>query len=293
MIDISKIKSFLKLLVLNPISTNEEISNFKRSIRDEELQSMERTFFTLYPFQFFNDAIRVIHKSVFNYSANFYVYDYLKINDEAFTTEFGYRFEKYIELGVKEISYKYLNETELKKMLPLNSNTVDYHLSEYNVFLECKAIEIQPYTSVNPTDELLFNSLKDSILKAYFKQLLPVSKIISKGGENWGIILTYKKFFYSHFVDLFELGRGKFEYQNSTHLPAENVFIMDIHTWDKVIQIIKNKQATILEILSMAKESNSFKATKKQTFDMHLDKFDIQKFNLTYLNEEIEKLRIR
>lgn len=88
MTSIDKSNAFIKLLVLDPVNPNEDINNFKRSVRAEELQSMERTFFTLYPFQLFNYNIKVIHEKVFNYSANFYLYDYLKINDEAFTTEF-------------------------------------------------------------------------------------------------------------------------------------------------------------------------------------------------------------
>jgi hypothetical protein len=290
---IDNVGAFLKLLVLDPINPNEKIINFKRSVRAEELQSLERTFFTLYPFQFFNNGIRVIHKSVFNYSAIYYIYDYLKANDKDFTTEFGLRFEKYIELGIREVSFKYLNETEIEKKLPPHSTTVDFHLTEFNVFIECKAIEIQPYPSVNPTDDLLYNSLKDSILKAYFKQLVPVSKALNGYGENWGIILTYKKLFWSHFVDLYQLGKEKFESQDDNHLPPENVFITDIYTWDKVVQIIKNRQATIVDILKIAKGNNSVRDTKKATFDMHLDAYDIQKYNLTYLTDEVEKLKIR
>jgi hypothetical protein len=291
--DINKVKSFLKLLVLDPINPNEKIVNFKRSVRAEELQSLERTFFTLYPFQFFNNGIRVIHKSVFNYSTIYYIYDYLKANDGAFTTEFGLRFEKYIELGIKEVPFEYLNETEIERKLPPHSTTVDFYLTDFNVFIECKAIEIQPYPSVNPTDDLLYSSLKDSVLKAYFKQLVPVSKALNGDGENWGIILTYKKLFWSHFVDLYKLGKEKFDLQDDIHLPPENVFITDIYTWDKVVQIVKSGQATILDILKIAKANNSVGKTKKATFDMHLDIYDIQKYDLTYLTDELEKLKIR
>lgn len=286
-----KVKSFLGLLVLNPADSNEKILNYK-SVRSEELQSMERTFLTLYPFQFFNNNVRLVHRSVFNYSAKYYVYDYLKINDPQFTTEFGLRFEKYVELGIQEISYRYLNETELEKILPLHSNIVDFQLTDYNVFIECKAIELQQYPSINPTDELLYSSLKDSILKAYFKQLLPVSKLLNGDGENWGIILTYKKLFWSHFVDLYQLGKDKFEFNDNNHLPPENVFITDIYTWDRIVQIIKNDQATILDILNAAKANNSTMATKKQSFDMHLDIYHIKKYDLTYLKDEIEKLKM-
>ncbi len=291
--DTKNVRKFLKLLVLDPINPNEKIQNFKRNIKKEELQSMERSFFTLYPFQVFNNGIKLIHKSIFNYSINYYIYDYLKANDNKFTTEFGYRFEKYIEYGIKEMNYDYLNETDLKKMLPENSNVIDFYLKDYNIFIECKAIELQPYTSVNPTDELLYNSLKDSILKAYFKQLINVSIEISEENENWGIILTYKKFFWSHFIDLYDLGKDKFSLNNDyNQLPPENVFIIDIYTWDKIVNIVNEGHSSLIDILKIAKENNAKPETKKQSFDMHLDQFEINQLNLSYLQNEIEKLKI-
>lgn len=288
-----KVDKFLNLTVLNPGTTKESIQEFKRKINKEDLQSLETTFFTMYPFQTFDNQIKVIHKSVYNHFVNYYIYDYLKSNDENFTTEFGNRFEKYIEFGLKEIKLVYDSENTLKKILPKNSNVVDFRISDYNIYLECKAIEIQPYTSVNPTDELLYNSLKDSILKAYFKQLLNVAKKLTPDEENWGIILTYKELFWSNFTNLFELGKDKFSNSvDSEFLPAENVFIIDIYTWDKIIQIIKDKKATLLEILQLAKLNNSDPKTAKQLFHMHLDVYHLEKMDHSYLISEIEQLKI-
>jgi hypothetical protein len=288
------VNNFLDLTLLKPINTKESIQKFKRKINDENLQSLETTFFTLYPFQLFDNKIKIIHKSVYNHFVNYFIYDYLKSNDEKFTTEFGSRFEKYIELGLKETKIIYDNEAKLKKILPKNSNVVDFRIPEYNIYLECKAIEIQPYTSVNPTDELLFNSLKESILKAYFKQLLTAAKELTPNEENWGIILTYKELFWSDFTSLFELGKDKFpNYLDYNLLPAKNVFIIDIYTWDKIIQIIKDKKATLIEILKLAKSNNSDYKTSKQLFEMHLDDYNLKNLNLSYLVDEIEQLKIK
>lgn len=289
-----KVKNFLKLTVLNPGDTKETIQNFKRSINRTDLQSLETTFFTMYPFQVFNNQIKVIHKSVYNHFVNYYIYDFLKSRDEQFTTEFGNRFEKYIEFGLKEIHIKYNDENTLRKILPKNSNVVDFNVPDSNIYLECKAIEIQAYTSVNPTDELLYNSLKDSLLKAYFKQMINVAKTLTPDEENWGIILTYKELFWSNFSNLFELGKDKFPNSvDSKYLPPENVFIMDIYTWDKIIQIIKDKKATLIEILQLAKSNNSNPQTSKQLFHMHLDAYNLEKISLSYLDSEIEQLKIK
>ena len=104
---------------------------------------------------------------------------------------------------------------------------------------------------------------------------------------------SYKKLFWSHFSDLYELGREKFSNaKDNGHLPPENVFIIDLYTWDKIIHIVKDGQTSLLDILKTAKINNSKPETKKQSFDMHLDIFDINKLNLTYLVDELEQLEI-
>jgi hypothetical protein len=290
---IDKVKNFLNLLTLNPFNVSESISKFKHKINKEDLQTMEMTFFTMFPFQLFKTQIKLVHESVFNHTINYYVYDFLKSHDNEFTTEFGYRLEKYIGLGLKELKVKCVTETELKKVLPPKSNLVDF-IVEDNIFIESKATEIQAYPNVNPTDELIYSSLKSSIFKAYFEQLVSVSKVLNPISENWGIIVTYKELFWSHFSKLFEIGKDKYEsIQNYDHLPPENVFIIDIYTWDKIVQIVKDKKATLLEILQLAKLNNSKPETSKQLFTMHLDIYCPIKFDLSYLQEEIKMLDLK
>lgn len=289
-----KVKSFLQLLVLNPLNPVEKILDFKRNINKVELQSMETTFFTIFPFQIHNNQIKLVHKSVFIHTINYYVYDYLKSNDEFFPTEFGRRFEKYIELGIKEMEYKYKTEKQLEKILKEKSNLIDFQLENDNIYLECKAVEIQAISMVNPTEEILYNSMKGSILKAYFKQLLNVSKQISPNEENWGIILTYKELFWSRFTNLYELGKDKFD--NSSDfmiMPPENVFLIDIYTWDRIVQIVKDKKATLLEILQKAKLNNSNDETAKALFSMHLDEYNLERFDLSFLKDELKSLEFK
>lgn len=289
-----KVIKFLQLLILDPVNPNEKIKNFKRGLKKEELQSMEKTFFTLYPFQYFNGKIKLIHESVFNYSINYYIYDFLKSNDDKFTTEFGLRFEKYVELGIKELNVNYTPENELKKILPKKSKVVDFFIEDSNIFIECKAIELQAYPSVNPTDELIYNSLKDSLIKAYFQQLLSVSNVLKTTEENWGIILTYKKLYWSQFTDLYNIANTKIkEKVDIRHLPPDNVFIIDIYTWDRIVNIVKNEKTTLIEILKFAKKNNAEQKTRKQSFDMHLDDFKNNTLNLSYLKSEINQLNLK
>jgi len=286
-----KVVKFIKQLLLNPINPTESIRSFKRGIDREDLQIMETTFFVMFPFQLVRGKIKLIHESVIKYVINYYIYDLLKSEDEKFTTDFGYRLEKYVELGLNEINEKYEFETVLKKRLPKHSKVVDFLLPEQNIFIECKATELQPYPAVNPLDNLLINSLKSSLLKAYFEQLIPVAKALSPNSENWGVIITYKELFWSRFAELFELGKDIYSSANeSKFITYDNVFIIDIYTWDKVIQVVKDKKATLLDILKLAKKNNSNPQTSKQTFDMHLDVFKIKQLDLSYLQPEHDLL---
>lgn len=285
-------RKFLFLLSIDEETSIVKIDEFRRQLRDQELQPMETSFFTMSPFQLFNGKLRVIHQGIMNYVANYFIYDYLKSNDEKFPKEMGSRVEKYVEFGLNEIKYNFIKEIELIKQLPKHSKVIDYYLPNENIYIECKAIEIPSYPLVNPKDELLYNSMKDSLMKAYFNQLLNIAKFMNSNGENYGIIITYKELFWSDFSELFEIGKNMHPNSNESHiLPPENVFIIDLYTWDKIIQLIKDKKTTLLEILVNAKNDNKNPVTRKLLFSMHLDVYKLNKFNLSYLNEELEILK--
>lgn len=291
-IPLEKLKAYVNLLTLNPSKIELSINNFKKALRNQEFQNLEVTFFTMYPFQIYNDRLRLVHESVFSYVVNYYIYDFLKENDSNFTTEFGSRVEKFVKIGLDELSIKYKVESELKRIVGRKSNVIDFYLPDENIFIECKASELQAYPTVNPTDELIYNSLKSSFIKAYFEQLNPVAEKLNPNEENWGIIITYKEFFYSQYSPLFEIGKDKYPNLEIKHLPPENVFIIDLYTWNKIVHIIKNENRSIKELLLKARENNKQPQTMKQFFEMHLEDYDISHLNLSYLEKEKNEIMI-
>ena len=70
-------------------------------------------------------------------------------------------------------------------------------------------------------------------------------------------------------------------------LPAENVFVIDISTWDKIVQILKYENITLFEILQKAKKLNQVELSKD--FNTHLNGYNIQHCKLDYLGEEYKK----
>lgn len=100
--------------------------------------------------------------------------------------------------------------------------------------------------------------------------------------DNWGIIITYKEFYWSHFKKLYDIGAKNYENVETSHIPPENVFVIDIYTWNIIVQIIKDEKITLLDILKKAKANNSDPQTAKMLFKMHLDDYKSSTLNLKY-----------
>ena len=289
---VETLKTYIKLLMLEEENVLKINDSYKKSFINSELQPFEISFFTMYPFQNLSGSINIIHKSIFAHTCCYYIYDYLKDNDPSFTEEFGKRFEKYVEIGLLEANTSFITENDLRKLYGKKEKVVDYLVND-NVLIECKGIEPKSLPSVKPSNDLIYNSLKDSIIKAYTQQMLNVIKNKEDKKEYYGLIITYKNFYYSSMQDLWatlENDVEKFCTENNLDenpLPAENVFVIDISTWDKIVQILKYENITLFEILQKAKKLNQVELSKD--FNTHLNGYNIQHCKLDYLGEEYKK----
>lgn len=281
-------RKFLNLLMIDPENAGEKIKNAPYTLTKEDIQSFERTFFTIYPLQIYKKKyMKVVHPAVLAHAMNYYIYDILK-QAPLFSEEFGYRVEKYVACGLSEIAANFITEVELEKRLPQHSKLVDFTLENDGILIECKAVELSASTSVIPTKERLYSSYKDSIIKAYTSQMLGVVTKLTAHEDFFGIILTYKEMYWSKFEDLYDLVKDQIKETHDTSiLPPRNVFIIDLLTWDKMVQIVKDGKATLREILQKAMENNSDPKTSKQLFNMHLDEYKLERFDLSYLSQEL------
>ena len=282
----SKISSFLRLLTF-PTNKKSDVIQKHGKVKSYDLQPFEISIFTQYPLMLFESRIIVIHRNIFNYTTNFYLYDYLKtIDNEKFSEEFGKRLEKYVEIGLKEINIPYLTENELRNRY--SGKIVDFLVDE-NILIECKAIEIEPYPNIHPDDKVIINWLKKSIIKAYCNQMLSIVSQNDKD-EFWGIILTYKETHFgtgsdawNSFLKTPTLETCKTNRYTYEKIPPENLFFIDLAVWDKLILIIKEGKASLKEILTKARENNKNDRTKKYLFSNHLDCYDPGPVNQDYL----------
>ncbi|WP_133535893.1 hypothetical protein [Tenacibaculum caenipelagi] len=283
------------MLTVSKDNINEVLNEDNRVLRNYNLQTFEPSLFTRKPYFLHKNKLLIPHKDILHHNFNYFLYEYLKQKDENFTTELGLRLEKYVQLGLNESNQNYTTENQLKKLIGLKENLVDFIISD-KVFVEVKAIESKPYVGANPTDKILGNEFRKNLVKAYVKQMVNVAHNLKSQTEYFGIIITYKKLFLGTSEDIwnqFLEEETHKVWKNNEYLiiPYSNLFVMDIYTWDKLIQVLKDNSSVTLEtILRKVKEDNATEETKKFHFSMHLDDYNFTKFDLSYLKEANDRV---
>lgn len=292
---IVSLQSYLSLLTVSKDNVQDLLDEDNRVLRNHNLQSFEPSFFTRKPFFLYKNKYIIPHKDILHHHFNYFIYEFLKQKDDRFTTEFGLRMEKYVKLGLDETNIKYITETDLKKKLNSKDNLVDFIVSD-NIMIEVKAIESKPYVSANPTDTILGNEFRKNLVKAYAKQMVNVANNINNNEEYFGIIITYKKLFLGSSEDMWEQFLKNETNKICTQeeckiIPHQNLFVMDIYTWDQTVQILKdNKELQLKDILIKVREDNKNPKTKKFHFSMHLDDYDFTNFDLAFLKEANKRI---
>lgn len=289
--------NYFELLSISKDNINEFIQNDNRVIRNYDLQPFEASLFTRKPFFVYNGSYTIPYKDILKHNFNHFIYEFMKNNDDEFTPELGLRLEKYVQMGLDEANLDYKSENQLRKSLGKDGNLVDYVING-NILVEIKAIELKPYSSINPNNEVLANEFRKNIVKGYAKQIINVAKKLSSNDVYYGIIITYKKLFLGNSKDIWEqfLKVESMKICSPEDLkivPYQNLFFIDIESWDKLIQIIKDRKIKLVDILEKIKLTDSKPETKKFNFSMHLeDDFRFEKYNLSYLSKSYERMSL-
>ena len=284
-----KIIKYIQLLSTNPTKLAEDILKDGRGIRSYNMQSFEASFFTRKPFFFYNNVFLIPYKDILYHTFHYFIYEFLKQKDHQFTTELGARLEKYVQLGLDELNLNYQKENDLREKFGKKSKVVDYIVDD-RIFIEVKAIEVKPYVSANPDDQILAKEFRKNITKAYLVQMMEMINRMQPNVECYGIIITYKKLFLGNSIDVWEQflkkEARKIGLENKMRLlPPENLFIIDIESWDRTLQILKTNKISLVDVLEKIKNIDANPQSKKFNFSMHLDDFKINKINLSYLLE--------
>ncbi|MDO7850397.1 hypothetical protein [Hymenobacter convexus] len=289
--------TFLDLLTVSRDTIGRAVEEDTRQVKDYNLQVFDVSFFTRKPLFLYKRTALIPHHAILHQTFGHFIYDYMKHRDEAFTTELGARMERYMKLGLDEIRMPYQDENKLRRMLGKGHKVVDFVLDE-RVLVEAKAIELKPHVSVNPEDWLLSRELRQTVGKAYAEQMQAVAASLPCAAERYGIIVTYKELFLGDSADMWEqflegealraLGP---DYKNRLHIPIENLFIMDLPTWDLLLQVLKDHEVSLVSLLQEVKRAHADPKTKKFYFGMHLHSYPLSQFTHQYLVDARKELK--
>lgn len=285
-----KTNSLVSLLTVSRESIQSILEKDSRAIRNYDLQIFETSFFTKRPFLLFRDRLIIPHRDILNHAIHYFIYEFMKNHDERFPEEFGDRMEKYIQLGLEENKIEFVPERELKNILGKESKVVDF-VVEKCVLIEAKAVEPRPIVSVNPTDENLAKELSKNIVKAYAIQMLTVANSLQGIDEYFGVIITYKDLYLGETEDIWEqflrdeIMKIIRDEKDLEKLPADNLFFIDLATWDLMMQIVKSKGVTVKDILLKVRTER--RTTRLFSLHMYLDSYEIKRFDLSYLDKSL------
>jgi hypothetical protein len=173
---------------------------------------------------------------------------------------------------------------------------VSWYNFYYQVHLICFLNFVQIFGELRQ-----YNNFDGNVIYAYTMQILSIANKLSRNldKEFFGIIITYKEMYWCNGLDCWDdllknptIESCKNNNLDSSILPPENLYFIDIATWDKLIQIIKDTNVTLREILVKAKQDDSVTATKKGAFYLHTNQYDVGRLSLNYLNEPYKILDI-
>lgn len=277
---------FLSKLTLETSSPLKFVEAANRRVKSLPYQVFDNETFFNFPILNIKERSCILYLGVLTNTANSFIYNYLKTNYEDFGDKkdfgdrFGKLFEKYVEKCLVEANIVYETENVIKNRLR-DGKVIDFYVNDL-VFVECKAIELKANVSIYPNREQVSREIKDSISKAYSKQLLTVAKQINyEKKERFGVIITFRDLFLGSVSELWksfmeEKSQTYLEDHNLdiSYLPPENVFILSISEWEGLLYLVSKGIVTMKEVFQQAKQNNQSDASKKFQFIQHMEKWN-------------------
>ncbi len=252
------------------------------SKRSFSLQRFEQTPFKNKPFLRTDKGLLSFCPIVFSdYLENFF-YDFAKTESGgAFNHHFGKVFESYVDAGLQEITTSYIREGEIKRRFGCNK-TVDFFIENDNgnILIECKAIELSPLARVNPVDNVLESSLKDSIVKSIAQSIEVISSIdVSKNKPtsdiNYVLVVTFKELYLGNgevaWEEFIKDAVEKYYPEHDTSvIDPEKLFFVSVNDFDKVCSIYQERLNDFLLKLKDIAAAKQSPEDMKYVFGMYL-----------------------
>lgn len=273
-----------------------------------------------YPFLKIDGQYVCFYPSLIEYAMKFFVYDYLKLqNAQSFGRRFGSVMERYVEKGLKYLNVKFLNEKQIQEIVkPFRTKKqgkikcVDFVVEQKNgtLLIESKASEMPVQVRVNNDDEILrkhFSSgerhVFHGIVQAYelcnFLVNEKKHQTLNLNKDFYLIIVTYKDFYLSSGEDFWnEFVKGivkpciEKKGIDENLIKPENIFIIPIDEYDRLINQVKESGIEIIDLLDYAIKRHKDKKTMRFTLGAHIYEYNPQNFGqyLPHLEKEYNEL---
>lgn len=267
----------------------------------------EQTSFLNYPFIKHNDKYICVNVYVFIRCIENYIYNSLKSdNPEWFMDSFGKVFENHLTNGLNYSNETYISELILKKELPKRSNLVDYLISgsDYNVFIDAKAVELPYLGKVSDSPSVILGKVKTSALKA-IKQAYEVNNNLLKlqsdslpkfKDRNYVLVVTYKELFLSNGKVFYESIAGdkidilKVNIDKRAIIPMENIYFITLESFELLCSVLNESSFNIAQVIERAKKNDSDPKTRKFEFNQHIYSLNINVRRPDYLDVSVDEL---
>ncbi len=279
----NEIESYFNLLSLSfdeaKVRALEDLKVKKDTL---ELQIVEQSPFTFYPFLKENDKFILQTPALLHYAIRYYVYDYLKKEyGSAFSEVFSKHFENYLEIGITYSGAKYTKEDNIKKLLPKNNQVVDFFIEQEDclILIEAKAVEMYDLAKAKQDNDILIRDLNNKIIKGV-KQSYHVAKNFQNKKKIYSIIVTYKELFLGGAGRIWNEFLGEaledfFRDQNIDRnlISQDNIYILSVDDFDLLMKAIKIDRSNLLKILDHATKMDKYVTAGKLLLGDHIKEF--------------------
>ena len=263
----NKMHSFLSSISLcedtfNTFDQKQEIKFFQ--------ENFEKSPFFGKPFLKFGETYYCWSIYLLDQMIQFGVYDILK-GDSRFKNKWGGIFENYIQSRLNHYSVNYINEKKIRKF---SNNQVDFLITHNSdlILIEAKSIEAAKHTRAFPTPEVMQQSYKNNIIKAFY-QANSVAEALNLDRNQpfkriFLFVVTYKELFLGSGEsawDEFIKKKFKEKYpENHFNLNPKDIFFMTIRDLDTLLSYMEGSVEEIIKFLKQIVVSKS--DTKNQRF---------------------------
>lgn len=298
----SSITRYLDLITSDFNETRFALQNSKRvHILDE---FYERSEFRLKPFlhDSNNDRYVLISRCLLDYFLVYGTYELLRsLDPERFMTKFGPIFERHVFQCLNSTNVSFDCSEQIAKVTQNNQN-VDFVVSSSKalIFIDAKGVEMRFKGHVSVELKTISENLKNSVNKG-IRQGYSTNhyyKLHSKSNlkkESFIIVVTYKELFlgdgntFSESVGTNLLNDLDIHYPAWAKIPAENMFFIDIHEFERLAEIVRSTNMPFEQILIKARQESKDSHQKKFQFSQYLDGIKQGTAGPDFMREALEK----